>query len=161
MAKKKSQFLENPRAVNRRAWHEYHILEKLEVGIQLTGGEVKSLRQGQVSLAEGFVRVEPATMELFLYGVDIAPYMHAGPQQAIERKRRRKLLAHRREISKLLGQPTTSGLTIVPLAMYFLRGWAKLEIGVARGKKAHDKRQVIKSREADRAIRRGLTRRVI
>ncbi len=161
MARHRSQPHATARIVNRRARFTYHILETLEVGIALTGAEVKSIRQGQVSLAEGFVAIEPGTLELFLYQVDIAPYTHASPTQAPNRLRSRKLLAHKREIRKLLGHTTAKGTTMVPLAMYFVRGKVKLEIGVARGKKAHDKRQSIKDRDADREIRRGMTRKVV
>ncbi len=148
-----------PRIVNRRARHEYHVLESLEVGIQLLGSEVKSVRAGQVSLAEGFARVEP-DMQLYLYNVDIAPYAQAGPQ-GHEPKRRRKLLAHKRQIEKLFGQTTAKGTTLVPLTMYFVRGMAKIELGVVRGKQAHDKRQALKEKDAGKEIRRAMTRKVI
>ncbi|HEX7010480.1 MAG TPA: SsrA-binding protein SmpB [Phycisphaeraceae bacterium] len=150
----------SPRIVNRRALHDYHIQEKLEVGIVLKGSEVKSIRNGQVSLAEGYARVEPETMELFLHQVDIAPYPQAGANQH-EPKRTRKLLAHKRQIAHLLGATTGKGVTLIPLAMYFVRGKVKVELGLAVGKKAYDKRQDIKKREAQREIRRGMTRKVI
>ena len=145
------------RLVNRRAHHEYEILEKLEVGVMLLGSEVKSVRNGQVSLAEGYARVEAADLALYLYDVDIAAYAHAGPD-GHPPKRRRKLLAHKRQIKHLLGQTSIRGVTLVPLAMYFVRGRAKLELGVGRGKKTYDKRQGIKRREHDREIRRAMTR---
>ncbi len=161
-AKKKNQTANtSPRIANRKARYDYHILEKLEVGIMLVGCEVKSIRNSQVSLAEGFVRVEPATMELFLYNVDIAPYAHAAATTAPDRQRPRKLLAHKRQVANLLGMTTTKGTTIVPLAIYFVRGKAKLEIGVVQGKKTHDKRQTIKDRHAKREIQRGMTRKVV
>ncbi len=160
MAQKKKHADANPRIVNRKARHDYHILETLEVGIALAGSEVKSVRQGQISLAEGFIRVELPSMELFLYHVDIAPYGHGDVASAPDRRRRRKLLAHKRQIIKLTEHTTAKGTTIVPLAMYFARGMAKLEIGVARGKKMYDKRQTIKDRESQRQIQRGLARKV-
>lgn len=150
----------SPRIVNRKARHDYHILDTLEVGMSLKGSEVKSIRNGQVSLAEGFARVEPATMELMLYNVNIAEYTQAGPTNTHEPTRPRKLLAHRREIRKLHDETTAKGTTLIPLAMYFVRGMAKLEIGVARGKGQYDKRQDIKSREMDKEIRRHLSKRV-
>jgi SsrA-binding protein len=150
----------SPRIVNRKATHDYHILEKLECGIMLTGSEVKSIRNGQVSLGEGYARVEPRDMGLYLYDVDVAQYKQAGPH-GHEPKRVRKLLAHKKQIEKLMGETSGKGKTLVPLAMYFVRGKVKLEIGLATGKQAHDKRHDIKNREADREIRRGMTRKVL
>ena len=147
----------SPRIVNRRARYEYHILETLETGIVLVGSEVKSVRHGQVSLAEGYARVDPVDMGLYLYDVDIAAYFHAGPNQH-ETKRRRRLLARHREIQKIHTATGTSGTTLVPLAMYFQRGWIKVEIGVARGKRQHDKRQDIRDRDAQARIRHAMTR---
>ena len=159
-AKGKRQITSSPRIVNRRARHDFHILETLEVGLALLGSEVKSVRNGQVSLAEGYARVEPHDMQLYLYGVDIAPYAQAGLENH-DSKRRRKLLAHKRQILRLLGSTSTKGTTLIPLAMYFLRGKIKLEIGVATGKKQHDKRQDMKKREANKDIRRAMTRKVL
>lgn len=146
-----------PRIVNRRARHEYHILETLETGIVLAGSEVKSVRQGQVSLAEGYARVDPVDMGLYLYDVDIASYSHAGPSQH-ETKRHRRLLARRREIEKLHTSTGASGTTVIPLAMYFRRGWIKVELGVARGKRQYDKRQDIRDRDAKARIRQAMAR---
>lgn len=148
----------SPRIANRRAFHDYHISEKLEVGIELRGTEVKSIRNGQVSLAEGFARVEPATGELILYNVEISHYPHAGENQH-EPKRPRKLLAHKRQIHELADKTSSKGTTLIPLAMYFQRGMVKLEIGVGTGKRHHDKREDLKKREADREIRRAMSRR--
>jgi SsrA-binding protein len=148
----------SPRIVNRRAFHEYHLLEKLECGVVLQGSEVKSIRNGQVSLAEGYARVEPADMGLYLYGVDIAPYAKAAGVNAHEPKRRRKLLARKAQIAKLLGETSSKGRTLVPLAMYFSRGMVKVEVALVEGKQSHDKRQDIKTREARREIERGMTR---
>ena len=162
MAKKQSQPDRSPRIVNRKARYEYQILEKIEVGIVLIGCEVKSIRNAQASLAEGFAKIESdPTPQLYLYNVDIAPYPHAAGYNTPERKRRRKLLAHKRQILKLMGSTTQSGTTLVPLAIFFERGRVKLEIGLAKGKKDVDKRQTIKSRDADREIRRSMSRKKI
>ena len=146
--------------MNRRARYEYHLLENLETGISLQGSEVKSVRNGQVSLAEGYARVEPTDMGLYLYDVDIARYAHAGPDQH-DPKRRRQLLAHKRQIAKLVGLISVPGTTLVPMAMYFSRGWVKVELAVARGKHKHDKRQDMKTRDAQQQIRRAMTRKRI
>ncbi len=150
-----------PRIENRKARHEYHIVDRIEVGIVLQGSEVKSIRHAEVSLGEGFARIEPNTMEMWLYNVNIAPYRQAMGNNGHEPTRPRKLLAHRREIDKLFAQITTKGTTLVPLAMYFVRGKVKLEIGVGQGKQAHDKRQDIKARTADRDMRRAMTRKFL
>lgn len=156
--KKQKTSTHEPRIDNRKARHQYHILDKLEVGVALQGSEVKSVRQGQVSLAEGFARVEPATVELWLHGVHIAPYLQATGVNGHDPIRPRKLLAHKREIRRLMTETSAKGTTLVPLAMYFKQGRIKLEIGVAIGKKHHDKRQDVKTREADREMRRAMTR---
>ena len=150
----------SPHIANRKALHDYFISDKLEVGIKLSGSEVKSIRNSQVSLAEGYARVDPNTMELYLHDVDIAMYPHAGVNQHSP-KAPRKLLAHRREIEKLLGATTKKGTTLVPLSMYFKNGRVKLEIGVGEGKKVFDKRSDIKKKSADREIKRGMTRKVL
>ncbi|MEX0887394.1 MAG: SsrA-binding protein SmpB [Phycisphaeraceae bacterium] len=150
----------SPRIVNRRAHHDYHIEEKLEVGVQLLGTEVKAVRMGRASIAEGFARVDPNTRGLYLHNVEISQYPPAGPNQH-EPKRTRKLLAHRREIASLAGITATKGTTLVPLAMYFKGGRIKLELGVGTGKRQHDKRQDIKQREAERDMRRAMTRKHI
>ena len=162
MAKKKPEKPKNlsPRIANRRAFHDYHIGEKIEVGIVLKGSEVKSIRNGQVSLAEGFALIEPDTMEMWLHNVEISPYTHAGPQHQHEPKRRRKLLAKKREIRTIYDKHIVKGTTLVPLAMFFTRGKIKLEIGVGTGKKAFDKRQDMKKRDADREIRRSMSKRM-
>jgi SsrA-binding protein len=158
MAKKKDKKNREPRIDNRKARHQYHIEDKLEVGIALLGSEIKSIRLGEISLAEGFARVEPKTGELWLHGVHIAPYAQATGTNAPDANRSRKLLAHKREIRKLVGQTSAKGATLVPLALYFVRGRAKLEIGVATGKTHQDKRQDLKSKDADRDMRRAMTR---
>ncbi len=159
MAKKTGKD-KSPRIVNRRARHDYHIMETLEVGLALLGSEVKSVRDGQVSLAEGYARIEPADMQLYLYEVDIARYVHSGPD-GHETKRRRKLLAHSRQIKQLLALTTDKGTTLIPLTMYFVRGRVKLELAVARGKRSYDKRDTMKQRESDREIRKAMTRKRI
>ncbi len=151
----------NPRIVNRRARHDYHILETFEVGIALQGSEVKSIRHGRASINESFARVDPRSGELWLHDMDIAAY-HNAPVTAHENKRPRKLLAHKREIERLMGLTTASGTTLVPLTLYFNnRGIAKIELGVAQGKRQADKRESIKRKEADRDMRRAMTRRKI
>ena len=159
--KKKTPKNLSPRIVNRRARFDYHLSENLECGIQLTGSEVKSVRLGQVSLAEGFARVDPRTGELWLLNVEISQYPHAHGLNH-EPKRPRKLLARKRQIDKYAGATTNKGVTLIPLAMYFSeRGMIKIEVALAEGKKTHDKRQDLKKKEADREIRRGMTRRVL
>ncbi len=146
-----------PRILNRRARYDYEVLDKLECGIQLLGSEVKSVRHGQVSLAEGYAQVNEKTLQIHLYNVDIAPYAQAGPLQH-DPKRTRLLLAHKREINRLIGQTSDRGVTLTPLAMYFKHGRVKVEIGVARGKKQYDKRQDLKKRDSDREIRRAMSK---
>ncbi len=160
MASSEKKNTHAPRIANRKAHHDYHVHETLEVGIMLMGSEVKSIRNSQVTLAEGFARVEPDGT-LVLCGVDIAPYSYAHGGDAHENKRTRRLLAHKREIRKLQTTITAKGTTLIPLAMYFVRGMVKVELGVCSGKKAFDKRQDMKKRDADREIQRGMTRRTI
>src|SRR5262245_45441101 len=137
-------------AENRKAFHDYHILESFEAGLVLLGTEVKSIREGNANLRDSFARVEGA--EVWLYNVHVSPYSHRGSSDH-EPTRRRKLLLHRREIRKLIGKTVERGLTLVPTRMYFKNGRIKVEISLARGKKAHDKRETIKRREADRETR--------
>jgi SsrA-binding protein len=137
---------------NKKAYFNYEIAEKLEAGLVLKGSEVKSIRDGKVSIAEAYARMKNG--EVWVVGMDVAPYPQAGPYNNHEPRRPRKLLLHRSEIRKLAGKIQQKGLTLVPLALYFKDGYAKLEIGVARGKKQYDKRQTIKDREADRDLRR-------
>ncbi|MFA7236512.1 MAG: SsrA-binding protein SmpB [Phycisphaeraceae bacterium] len=155
----------SPRIVNRKARHDYHIVESFEVGLALRGSEVKSIRQGRASIAGGFARVEPQTMELWLYDTDISAYDHASsaPGAALpESKRPRKLLAHRKQIERLYGLTTSGGTTLVPLTLYFNdRGIAKIELAVAEGKSKGDKRAGMKKQEAGRAIRTAMTRKRI
>jgi SsrA-binding protein len=138
-------------SVNRRAFHDYLILETLEAGLALTGTEIKSLRQGRVSLKEGYVRPEGG--EMWLEGVTIPPYEAGGPYNHTP-TRPRKLLLHREQIDALVSQVSTKGYTLVPLKLYFKKGWAKIEVGLATGKKLYDKRRAIKEREAEREVER-------
>ena len=148
----------SPRINNRRALHDYHIDAKLECGIALKGTEVKSLRLGQAQLHEAFARVEDG--ELWLYGLHIDPYKQAAMMYNHEPARSRKLLAHRREIKRLVDATREKGTTLIPLAIYFnTDGIAKLELAVGRGKRSHDKRASIKKKEMDRDMHRMTTTR--
>lgn len=146
---------ENFVATNKKAYHEYSIEDTYEAGMQLLGTEVKSLREGGVSLKDGYARVEEG--EVFLY-CNISPYK-AGNINNHDPLRRRKLLLHREEIHRILGMTAQKGYSLVPLKIYFKRGIAKVEIGVARGKKLHDKREDIKKREAGREMAHALKER--
>jgi SsrA-binding protein len=143
-------------AQNRKARHDYHVLETLECGIVLVGSEVKSLRNGRLSLEEAYGRVERG--EVWLMGCDIQEYSHAHQLNHVP-KRRRKLLLHRREIRKFAGQAFEKNLTLVPLKMYFKRGRAKVLLGICRGKKQYDKRESLKKRDMQRDINRAMRRR--
>jgi SsrA-binding protein len=136
---------------NRKAWHEYEILDKVEAGLVLRGSEVKSIRAGGASILEAYAKLSKG--EAWVVNMDIQPYAQAGPFNH-EPKRLRKLLLNRREISRLQGKTAERGLTLIPLSLYFKGGYAKLEIGLARGKKVHDKRESIKKREMARDLRR-------
>jgi SsrA-binding protein len=145
-------------ATNRRARHEFEILETHEAGLALQGTEVKSLRAGQVTFKDAYAAIDHG--EAWLIGCHIAPYRH-GSDANHDPERRRKLLLHRREISRLLGKVAERGLTLIPLRIYFKEGRAKLELGLARGKKLHDKRAAIREREVRRELdkeRRGHAR---
>ena len=147
-----------PTIENRRARHDYQILEKVEVGMKLTGTEIKSIRNGRVSLNEGFVRASDSPPSLTLHNVHISEYPPAGQLQQHEPTRSRTLLAHNREIRKLADQTREKGVTIVPLKIYFVRGMAKLLIGLARGKGKADRRQDIAKRDAERDMARAMSR---
>jgi len=137
-------------ATNRRAWHDFEILERFEAGIALAGSEVKSLRLGRVDLKEAYAEV--AGSELWLCQLHITPYQ-ASPF-SMPPLRRRKLLVRKAELNRLVGRVSHRGMTLVPLRLYFTpRGWAKLEIGVAKGRLHADRREVIKKREAVREMR--------
>jgi SsrA-binding protein len=143
-------------ASNRKARHDYAILDTYEAGIALTGTEVKSLRAGRASLVDAFAQVKDG--ELYLYGMHIPEYAQ-GTWTNHEPRRTRKLLLRRLEIDRLVGKVRESGLTLIPLSVYFSDGWAKVEIGLARGKRAYDKRQDLAKRDADREISRVVGRR--
>jgi SsrA-binding protein len=144
-------------AVNRRARHEYAVEETLEAGLALTGTEIKSIRAGRVNLAEAYARIEKG--EAWLIGAHIAPY-EQGNRNNHEPTRTRKLLLHRDPISELVGRTQAKGFTLVPLKLYIRNGMAKLEIGIARGKKAYDKRRTIAERDARRELERSTKERV-
>jgi SsrA-binding protein len=137
-------------AENRKAFHDYHLLETFEAGVVLLGTEVKAIREGRVNLRDSFARVEAG--EVFLYNVNISPYSHRGYADH-EPLRRRKLLLHREEIRKLIGKTVEKGMTLVPVRLYFKDGRVKVAVSLARGKKDFDKRETIKRREADRETR--------
>lgn len=143
-------------AVNRRARHNYHIEETVEGGLVLTGTEVKALRAGRASLQEAFARVERG--EVWLYHMHIPPY-EAGNIFNHDPLRTRKVLLHQREVSRLLGKAQQKGYTLIPMRLYFKRGFAKVELAVARGKREYDKRETIARREAQREIERAVRRR--
>lgn len=149
-----------PTIHNRRARHDYFIDDTLECGIKLTGTEVKSVRNGRVSLAEGYVRASEDPIALELHGVHIAEYPPAGEHHQHIPTRVRPLLAHRREIRKLAIRTREGGVTLVPLKVYFVGGRVKVLIGVARGKRRADKRQEMSKREAQREIDRAVSRRM-
>lgn len=143
-----------PTIENRRARHDYHVEETLECGLKLTGTEIKSVRGGEVSLQEGYVEATESPPGLVLLGTHIAEYPQADERRQHRPDRPRILLAHRREILKLAVAARAKGMTIVPLKLYFVRGRAKVLIGLAKGKKQFDKRADIKKREAEREMAR-------
>ncbi|NLE38356.1 MAG: SsrA-binding protein SmpB [Pirellulaceae bacterium] len=143
-------------AQNRKARHDYAVLDTLECGIVLRGSEVKSARNGKVSLAEAYGRIKDG--EVWLIGCDIAEYFEAS-QFNHEPRRPRKLLLHRREIERFAGQAKQKGLTLVPLRMYFKRGRAKVLLGICQGRQKHDKREAMKRAEAHREMARQMHRR--
>jgi len=142
-------------ASNKRARHDYAILDTYEAGIALVGTEVKSLRAGRASLVDAFAQERDG--ELYLYALHIPEYAH-GTWTNHEPRRTRKLLLKKVELIKLITKVNEGGLTLVPLSMYFSDGWAKVELALARGKKDYDKRQDIAKRDADKEIRRALGR---
>ncbi len=142
-------------ATNRQARFNYTILESLEAGIALKGSEVKSLRAGKVSLNESFARVDGS--EIFIYNMHIAPYEFAS-LSAPDPMRARKLLLHKSQIRKLIGETSAKHLTLVPLKLYFKQGFVKVELALAKGKRVYDKREAIKKRDSDRELRRRFAR---
>src|SRR5262245_47046387 len=143
-------------ARNRRARHEYELLEKVEAGLVLTGTEVKSLRNGKASLEDAYAELDSG--EVWLKGCDIPEYVQANRMNHVP-KRARKLLLHRREIAKLGTRTGERGMTLIPISIYFKNGIAKVELYVARGRKTFDKREAIKSRDAKRDMDRAMRRR--
>jgi len=154
MSKKTAKSSSNTIAQNKKARHDYFIEENIEAGIVLEGWEVKSLREGRVQLTEGYVRLENG--EVWLLGVHIPPLVTASSHVQASPDRPRKLLMHDNEIAKLTGAVERKGYTLVPLSMYWKHGRAKLDVGLAKGKQAHDKRASIKQRETGREIARAL-----
>lgn len=145
-------------ATNRKARHDYILLEIYEAGIVLLGSEIKSIRAGQISIKEAYVRIDDARMEAWLVGAHIAPYDPASRQNH-DPKRNRKLLLHRREIEKLWDEVRMKSLTIIPLRVYLSDGLAKIEIALAKGKRQYDKRQSIARRDMEREIERQIKQR--
>jgi SsrA-binding protein len=140
---------------NRKAFHDYHILDRIEAGLVLTGGEIKSVRAGQINIRAAYAKIQDG--ELWLVSAHIAQYQSNPYKHAPERDR--KLLVHRDEILKLQGQVSQKGYTIVPLRVYIKDHHAKVELGLAKGKRQYDKRQAIKQRETEREARRSMRRR--
>jgi len=146
-----------PIADNRKAFHDYHILETFEAGIALLGTEVKGIREGRANLRDSYARVESG--EVWLFNVHINPYSHRGYVDH-DPKRKRRLLLHKHEIRKLIGKTVERGLTLVPTKMYFKNGKVKVALALARGKEAHDKRETLRRREIDRETRAAVKERV-
>lgn len=140
-------------ANNKKAFHDYFIEKKYEAGIELLGSEVKSIKQGKVSIKESFIGDRNG--EMFIYSMHVTPFKEAYDQK-IDPTRTRKLLLHKKEIDNLIGKKTQDGYTIVPLRIYEERGLIKVEIALAKGKKLYDKRESLKRKEADRRIDRAL-----
>ncbi len=145
------------RISNRKAFHDYHIVEKVECGIALIGTEVKSIRAGQTKIDEGYARLQEG--ELWLIGVNISQYPNASGMLQHEPLRNRKLLVHRRQLEQIRNHVRQKGKTLVPLAIYFKDGWAKCEIGIAEGKREFDKRDALRTRDQKREITREMHRR--
>ncbi len=160
MARKKTEKTNEPTIENRKARHDYLIEETLECGIELRGTEIKSIREGQISLSEGYVRAieEPLTFEL--HGVHIAEYPNASAHHQHNPTRVRRLLAWKREIRKFAAKSVDRGVTIVPMKIFFKNGKAKLLVGLGRGRRKADKRQDLSRREARREIDRAMSRKL-
>lgn len=153
MAKKDKQGRSgSPSIENRKARHEYHIEETIETGIELVGPEVKSIRQGNASLQDAYCQISGG--ELWVQNMYIKPYEQT-THFKLDERRPRKLLVHREEIRRLHQRAEAKGMTLIPLKLYFSRGWAKLLVGLGRGKKLYDKRESIKERDLERERRRG------
>jgi SsrA-binding protein len=142
-------------AQNKKAWHDYFVLERFEAGIELFGTEVKSIRQGRLNLKDAWCSVKAG--ELFVNGMHVSPY-EQGNIFNRDPTRARRLLMHKREIVRLFGKIKQEGLTLIPLSVYFLRGRAKVELGLCKGKKLYDKRETIAKRDAERRMRQNMGR---
>ncbi|MFQ6605132.1 MAG: SsrA-binding protein SmpB [Fidelibacterota bacterium] len=144
-----------PVATNRKAFHEFHILEKIEAGIALSGSEVKSLREGRGNLKEAYAVIRDG--QATIVGMHISPYSHTG-FSGHDPRRERRLLLHKREILKLGQKLAEKGLTLIPLRIYFKGSWAKVELGLAKGKKIHDKKEAMKERDIKRETSREMSK---
>jgi len=147
----------SPTLTNRKARHDYHVLEAFEAGIELMGDEVKSIRLGEASLEEAFARVDNG--EVWLCGCHVKPYEYGDIRRQGDPTRPRKLLLHRRQIDSLVGSTSQRGTTLVPLSMYFKKGRVKVELALVRGKQRYDKRQAIRKKEQSREIDQAMRRR--
>ena len=153
---KKKKDTQSAVARNKSAFHNFHVMESLEAGIELKGAEVKSLREGKANLKGSFARIE--NNEMWVYNMHVAPYSHHDAQ-APDPLRKRRLLLHRAQINTLVGKVLQKGFTIVPLSLYFLEGKAKIEIGLCKGKRLYDKREKIKERTLQRDVERAMRER--
>lgn len=142
-------------ASNRKALHDYFVVEKFEAGVVLKGSEVKSIRDGHISLVGSYARIEDG--EIIMHGTDIPPYSHGGHYNHVS-DRPRKLLLHRREILKIKASVERLGQTLIPLSMYFKRGNVKVDLGVCKGKQSQDKRETLRRKSADRDAARAMKR---
>lgn len=142
-------------ATNRKALHDFFVVERLEAGVELRGTEVKSVRAGTVTLTGGYARIEDG--QVVLYGIHIAPY-ECGNRFNHDPSRPRQLLLHKKEIDRLSGKLAQKGYTLVPLNLHFRKRWAKIELGLCKGKQDDDKRETLKRKEADREARRAMAR---
>ena len=143
-------------AVNRKARHDYDILERYEAGIVLKGSEVKAIRDGRVNLKDSFARIRNG--EIFLINMHVSPYRHASTHETVDPRRDRKLLMHKREITRLAGKVQEKGLTLIPLRLYLKNGRIKVEIALAKGRKLHDKREAARRKTLEREIREVMKR---
>jgi len=152
VAIKPQQKTTTPTIENRKARHEYFIDDSFEAGIELTGSEVKSLRQGNANLQDAYCQIRNG--ELWIESMYVQPYAEAN-RWNVEERRSRRLLIHKQDIYRWQQKVNEKGVTLIPLKLYFTRGWAKVQVGVARGKKQYDKRDSIKERDIERDVRRG------
>ncbi len=157
---KESEGLETRKVVatNRKAFFEYHVLDKLEAGLKLNGNEVKSLRAGQCVISDAYAMLDKKKSLAWLLNLQIPEWNRGNQIDEHQPKRKRALLLHKLEIKRLRAKLQEKGFTLIPLSIYFLRGWAKVELGICKGKKQHDKRQSIKEKEAKREIARRVKR---